>query len=146
VASSPNFTRKGRQLQSPKRRFHTVLYHFNETVDIVLQEFDYNDDDNNNFVLSGHTPNILQNIFGKLRFTSSGWDANHSIYRPKFLFRAQSSLFSVLIFSSSPEIQLYNFRISRTVILSLVDLCCHCVMEKCVNYITYEIICTTESN
>jgi hypothetical protein len=69
------------------------MYNFNATVDIVRQEyddddFDDDDDDNNNsFVLSGHTPNILQNIFGKLRFTSSGWDANHSIYRPKFLFR-----------------------------------------------------------
>ena len=72
---------------------------------MVRQEYDDDNDDdddnnnNNSFVLSCHTPNILQNIFGKLRFTSSGWDANLSIYSPKFLFRAQSSLFSLLIFS-----------------------------------------------
>jgi hypothetical protein len=76
---------------------------------MVWQEYDDDDDDddndnnnsnnNNSFILSGHTPNILQNSFGKLCFTSPGWDANLSIYKPKFLFRAQSSLFSVLIFS-----------------------------------------------
>jgi len=48
-------------LQSPKCRFHTVICHFKETVDIVRQEYD--DDDNNSFVFSDPTKYFWQTAF-----------------------------------------------------------------------------------